>query len=189
MQGLQTGDVRRDRALIWARSDRSARLCVEWADNPAFQRAQRVLGPAALEDSDFTARMQLAGLLPDREVTLRVSFQDLAAERVLSEPWIGQFRTPAHYYDPTQAQFSDFDPFWEFVSGPLNAGSFGPNVPDPTFGVQVVYQKAPETAGVSPLAGYQFFGEVEIDSASAELTVTLRDVEDHALWTRTLQPE
>jgi alkaline phosphatase D len=50
-QGLQIGDVRGDRALIWARADRSARLCVEWADNPGFQRSQRVLGPAALEDS------------------------------------------------------------------------------------------------------------------------------------------
>ena len=34
--------------------------------------------------------------------------------------------TAAHYYDPAKAQFTDFEPFWEFVSGPLNAGSFGP---------------------------------------------------------------
>ena len=27
--------------------------------------------------------------------------------------------TAAHYYDPNQAQFQDFNPFWEFVSGPL----------------------------------------------------------------------
>ena len=33
----------------------------------------------------------------------------------------------AHYYDPSKAQFQDFDPFWEFVAGPLHAGSFGPN--------------------------------------------------------------
>jgi alkaline phosphatase D len=32
-------------------------------------------------------------LPPDREIALRVSFQDLEAERVLSEPWLGQFRT------------------------------------------------------------------------------------------------
>ncbi len=35
--------------------------------------------------------------------------------------------TAAHYYDPNKAQFQDFLPFWEFVSGPLHAGSFGPN--------------------------------------------------------------
>jgi len=33
----------------------------------------------------------------------------------------------AHYYNPDKAQFQEFDPFWEFVSGPLHAGTFGPN--------------------------------------------------------------
>jgi alkaline phosphatase D len=28
----------------------------------------------------------------------------------------------AHYYNPDKAQFQDFEPFWEFVSGPLHAG-------------------------------------------------------------------
>ena len=32
--------------------------------------------------------------------------------------------TAAHYYDPSRAGFQDFEPFWEFVSGPLHAGSF-----------------------------------------------------------------
>jgi alkaline phosphatase D len=40
----------------------------------------------------------------------------------------------AHYYDPNKAQFQDFEPFWEFVSGPLHAGTFGPNELDNTFG-------------------------------------------------------
>ena len=30
--------------------------------------------------------------------------------------------TAAHYYDPGKAVFQDFEPFWEFVSGPLHAG-------------------------------------------------------------------
>ena len=42
--------------------------------------------------------------------------------------------TAAHRYDPNRAQFQDFAPFWEFVSGPLNAGTFGPNELDATFG-------------------------------------------------------
>ena len=95
--------------------------------------------------------------------------------------------TAAHYYDPAQAQFSDFEPFWEFVSGPLNAGSFGPNPLDDTFGPQLVFQKAAPAPNASPLAGYQFFGEGEIDGASGNLSVTLRDAADHALWSRTLQ--
>jgi phosphodiesterase/alkaline phosphatase D-like protein len=30
-----------------------------------------------------------------------------------------------------------FDPFWEFVAGPIHAGTFGPNPLDPTFGPEV----------------------------------------------------
>ena len=37
--------------------------------------------------------------------------------------------TAAHYYDPRKARFTEFLPFWEFVSGPLNAGTFGPGRP------------------------------------------------------------
>jgi alkaline phosphatase D len=35
--------------------------------------------------------------------------------------------TAAHHYDPSRAAIGDFSPFWEFVSGPLHAGGFGPN--------------------------------------------------------------
>ena len=49
----------------------------------------------------------------------------------------------AHYYDPNKAQFQDFEPFWEFVSGPFHAGTFGPNELDNTFGPEVKFFKAP----------------------------------------------
>ena len=32
----------------------------------------------------------------------------------------------AHHYHPARAKFTEFDPFWEFVAGPLHAGTFGP---------------------------------------------------------------
>jgi phosphodiesterase/alkaline phosphatase D-like protein len=51
--------------------------------------------------------------------------------------------TAAHYYNPDKAQFQDFEPFWEFVSGPLHAGTFGPNELDNTFGPEVKFIKAP----------------------------------------------
>ncbi len=61
--------------------------------------------------------------------------------------------TAAHYYDPNKAAFQDFDPFWEFVSGPIHAGTFGPNRLDGTFGPQLVYVKAPsQGAGAQPAA-------------------------------------
>ena len=51
--------------------------------------------------------------------------------------------TAAHYYDPNKAAFQDFEPFWEFVSGPIHAGCFAPNELDSTFGPQLMYVKAP----------------------------------------------
>jgi phosphodiesterase/alkaline phosphatase D-like protein len=36
----------------------------------------------------------------------------------------------AHHYSPERAAFKEFDPFWEFVAGPLHAGAFGPGKTD-----------------------------------------------------------
>src|SRR5262249_57899888 len=60
--GVQSGDVLADRAVVWSRADRPARMLVDWATNDAFRDARRVVGPAALADSDFTARVELVGL-------------------------------------------------------------------------------------------------------------------------------
>ena len=97
----------------------------------------------------------------------------------------------AHYYNPDKAQFQDFEPFWEFVSGPLHAGTFGPNELDNTFGPEVKFIKAPglDKQNLPPSAGMQFFGHVKIDGASGQMTVTLRDRADVALWSTTLDPK
>jgi len=97
--------------------------------------------------------------------------------------------TAAHYFDPARARFSDFSPFWEFVSGPLNAGSFGPNKTDATFGMQVVYQKAPQEQNTAPTAGLQFFGQVDIDAKTKAMTVTLKDLAGASLYAKTLAPQ
>jgi len=97
--------------------------------------------------------------------------------------------TAAHYFDPAKAQFSDFSPFWEFVSGPLNAGSFGPNKTDATFGMQVMYQKAPQEQNTAPTAGLQFFGQVDIDAKTKAMTVTLKDLAGAFLYAKTLAPQ
>ena len=98
--------------------------------------------------------------------------------------------TAAHYYDPNQAQFREFAPFWEFVSGPLNAGTFGPGWLDNTFGPQVVFQKAapPERGNLPPSAGLQFFGQVDIEGASGVMTVRLKDLSGATLFTQVIEP-
>ena len=97
----------------------------------------------------------------------------------------------AHYYDPSKAASNDFNGFWEFVSGPLNAGSFGPNSKDGTFGIQAVFEKAPPAGQVnlSPFAGLQFFGEVNINKDTKAMTVDLKDLNGASIFSKTLDAE
>ena len=99
----------------------------------------------------------------------------------------------AHFYNPETAATNDFLPFWEFVSGPLNAGSFGPGTKDKTFGIEVDFEMAPGTEGVpqnsSPYAGLQFFGEVNINRHSKKMTVDLKDIKGDVVYSRTLTPD
>ena len=127
-----------------------------------------------------------------RELEIAELLQFIKQRRVRNTVWLtGDVHyCAAHHYDPQQAGFRDFDPFWEFVAGPLNAGSFGPNVLDATFGPQAVFTKAPPPGQVnlSPYAGLQFFGEVNIDARSAELSVDLRDLNGASVFSKTLAP-
>jgi len=94
----------------------------------------------------------------------------------------------AHHYDPSRAQFTDFDPFWEFVAGPLHAGTFGPGTLDNTFGPQVVFESAPAPgqSNLPPSAGLQFFGQVDIDGQSRGLRVSLKDIDGRELFRQEL---
>jgi len=94
----------------------------------------------------------------------------------------------AHYYDPNRAKFQDFDPFWEFVAGPLNAGTFGPNALEATFGPQLIFSKTPPAgvANLPPTAGLQFFGQIDIDARSRDLVVALKDIDGKEVFSRRL---
>lgn len=99
--------------------------------------------------------------------------------------------TAANYYNPDKAQFQDFEPFWEFVSGPFHAGTFGPGEMDNTFGPEVRFVKAPgaDRQNLPPSEGMQFFGHVKVEGTTGQMTVTLRDRADTALWSITLDPK
>jgi alkaline phosphatase D len=100
--------------------------------------------------------------------------------------------TAAHHYDPNRAVFADFEPFWEFVSGPLHAGTWGPGELDNTFGPMAMYQKgcsAEQGENLAPCFGLQFFGRVDIDGPSGIMTVTLKDVDNSSLWSVDLEPQ
>ena len=99
--------------------------------------------------------------------------------------------TAAHYYDPNAAVFQDFEPFWEFISGPLHAGTWQPQKLDNTFGPRAVFEKgcsAGQPDDLAPCFGLQFFGHVAIDGATEVMTVTLKDVDDRDLWSTRIEP-
>ena len=58
-QGVASGDVTDGRAVVWSRTDRPARMLVEYSTTETFGNAWRRTGPAALESTDFTARIVL----------------------------------------------------------------------------------------------------------------------------------
>jgi alkaline phosphatase D len=99
--------------------------------------------------------------------------------------------TAAHYYDPNAAVFQDFEPFWEFISGPIHAGSWRPQKLDNTFGPRALFQKGcggDQRDDLAPCFGLQFFGHVAIDGATEVMTVTLKDVAGEDLWAIKLEP-
>ena len=62
---------------------------------------------------------------------------------------------------------------------------------DNTFGPRVMYQKGcskEQGDNLAPCFGLQFFGHVAIDGATEVMTVTLKDVEDHELWSTDIEP-
>ncbi|MGW2784074.1 alkaline phosphatase D family protein [Streptomyces populi] len=130
------------------------------------------------------------GLPLGRELQLAELLRFIKHRRITGTVWLTAdvHHTSAQHYQPSRAAFTDFEPFWEFVSGPLNAGAFPASALDGTFGPERVFVKAPAASNVSPAGGYQFFGEVDIDGDSGELTVRLREQDGSVLFTQVLQP-
>ncbi|MBB4893314.1 alkaline phosphatase D [Streptomyces olivoverticillatus] len=125
-----------------------------------------------------------------RELQIAELLRHIKHRRITGTVWLTAdvHYTSAQHYDPARAAFKDFAPFWEFVSGPLNAGGFPAVKLDGTFGPEQPFVRAPATANVPPGQGSQFFGEVAIDAEGGELTVRLRDEDGATLFTKVLQP-
>jgi alkaline phosphatase D len=128
-----------------------------------------------------------------RELEIAELLGSLRTARVRNVVWItgDVHHATAHHYHPDRARFRDFDPFWEFVAGPLHAGTFGPTPLDPTFGPERRFLGIPEGMKPNrpPSEGLQFFGTLDIDPASRVLTARLFDISGHELYSVALPPE
>ncbi len=93
--GLQSGDVLADRAIVWARASRDARMWIERSTTSGFANPTRVRGPDLLMDSsDGTGRIDLQGLPAGQDIFYRVVLEDFASANVRSPAVQGHFRTP-----------------------------------------------------------------------------------------------
>ncbi|MBY0489964.1 MAG: alkaline phosphatase D family protein [Gemmatimonadaceae bacterium] len=126
-----------------------------------------------------------------RERELAQLLQRLKQARVRNVVWVTAdvHYCAAHYYTPERARFTGFDPFWEFVAGPMHAGTFGPNELDATFGPEVRFASTPPKPNRPPSDNYQFYGTLDIDPTSRALTAGLWDVTGKRLWSTELAPE
>jgi alkaline phosphatase D len=132
------------------------------------------------------------GLPLGRELEVAALLRSIRDRRIRNTVWITAdvHYCSAHHYDPSRAQFTDFDPFWEFVAGPLHAGTFGPNTLDRTFGPEVRFSGVPPgTKGNRPPSdGLQFFGTMRVDARTRTMTVQLRNLAGKTLYSVDLPP-
>src|SRR5205823_4426945 len=71
--GVQAGDITASSGLIWARSDRPARMVVETSATESFRRARRWQGPLLGPGTDFTGTTSLRGLPAGEQIHYRVT--------------------------------------------------------------------------------------------------------------------
>jgi alkaline phosphatase D len=132
------------------------------------------------------------GMPLGRELEVADLLRFIRDRRVRNTVWITAdvHYCSAHHYDPSRAKFTGFDPFWEFVAGPLHAGTFGPNTLDGTFGPEVRFSGVPPgTKGNRPPSdGLQFFGTLRVDGRTRAMTVQLRDLAGKTLYSVELAP-
>ena len=128
-----------------------------------------------------------------RELEIADLLRYLKTRRVKNVVWITAdvHYSAAHHYDPARAPFTDFDPFWEFVAGPLNAGTFGPNALDRTFGPEAKFIGVPTgmKGNRPPSEGLQFFGTLKADARHRTLTARLHNLAGDILYTMELAPD
>jgi alkaline phosphatase D len=129
----------------------------------------------------------------EHEVADILSF--IKRERIRNTIWVTAdvHFAAANHFDPNKAAFQDFEPFWEFIAGPLSAITGRPPARlDGSFGGEIVFAKgAPAGVNINhgPSYGMQFFGHVAIDGATGVMTVTLKDMHDNALWSKQFEPK
>jgi alkaline phosphatase D len=192
-------DMRSYRDSTWNKRDDQSKTCILGAAQLAWLKRELVASdatwkviaadmPIGLFSEDGIALGDGPPERREREIADLLSFMKRAGIR--NTVWLtaDMHYTAAHHYDPNRAAYQDFEPFWEFVSGPLHAGTWAPAPLDNTFGPKAMFQKGCSGENLAPCFGLQFFGRVDIDGKTEVMTVTLKDVDNRDLWSVDIEP-
>lgn len=92
VDGVTAGDVTSDGAVIWARSDRIARMHAEWATDDKFRDITRAPYENVTARTGYTGQITLKDLPPGKDIFYRVRF-DTADGITNGETATGHLRT------------------------------------------------------------------------------------------------
>jgi alkaline phosphatase D len=108
-----------------------------------------------------------------RELELARILGELKAQRARNVVWVTAdvHFAAAHRCDPARAKFTDFDPFWQLIAGPIHAGSFLSGPLDETFGPDVKFQWLPDKDNVPPDGGLQNFGTIDVSREALAVAI------------------
>jgi alkaline phosphatase D len=91
--GVASGDVTNQSATIWSRSNSQSTMNVEYDTGENFANGMYKEGSVANSSTDFTAKANLVGLMPDTSYSYRVWFSDTANSNDTSDTVYGKFVT------------------------------------------------------------------------------------------------
>ncbi|MGD8588651.1 MAG: alkaline phosphatase D family protein [Chromatiales bacterium] len=146
-------------------------------------------------EGDWDAWAQGDAAVLGREVQLRELLRFIKDEGITNVVYITadvHFAAAISYLsDRASGDQVDFEPFWEFVIGPVHAGVFGPNALDSSFGPSFEYVRGPATEGLPqnlPPPNLQTFGYAEV-SEEGLFTVRIHDIDGAVLYEKILKPQ
>jgi alkaline phosphatase D len=90
---VQSGDVGISSAVLWAASDRPARVRVRWSTTEDLGNATMVTGPTVTPETAFAGKLVLRDLPAGQDVFYEILFEDIDRPTRTSMPVIGHLRT------------------------------------------------------------------------------------------------
>ncbi len=90
IEGISAGDPASDTAVIWAKTNKSAQMFLEWSTTNNFENGFRIAGPHVSKQNGHIGKIALSGLPPGQKIFYRITFGH--SRNKISK--IGKLQTP-----------------------------------------------------------------------------------------------